>query len=80
MDKPPEKTKGDAAHAVTKAVAGMVPVAGSALTVMLETILAPPLERRREKWFQKLAEAVTELQGRLENFSPKTLSNNEVFA
>jgi hypothetical protein len=79
MEKPPEKSRGDAAHAVTKAIVGLVPVAGSALPVLLETIFAPPLERRREKWLQKLSEALTDLECRMEGFSLDNLSNNELF-
>jgi len=75
----PDRGTGDAAHAVVKAVAGMVPIAGSALTVLLETVLAPPLERRREKWFRMLGAAVEQLQQRVEGLSPEALSANEVF-
>ena len=79
MNTLPNRSAGDAAHAVAKAVAGMVPVAGSALTVLLETVLAPPLERRREKWFQMLGAAVEQLQETVEGLSPEALSTNEVF-
>ena len=75
----PDRSAGDAAHAVVKAVAGMVPVAGSALTVLLETVLVPPLERRREKWFQMLGAAVEQLQQTVEGLTPEALSKNEVF-
>jgi len=57
----------------------MVPVGGSALTVLLETIFAPPLERRREKWFGMLAEAVAELQRTVQGISPEALAANEMF-
>ena len=79
MNNLPDRSAGDAAHAVAKAVAGMVPVAGSALTVLLETVLAPPLERRREKWFQMLGTAVEQLQQKVEGLSLEALSGNEVF-
>jgi hypothetical protein len=79
MDEFPERSSGDTTHAVAKAVAGMVPVAGSALSVMLETVFAPPLERRREKWFRMLAEAVEQLQQSVQGITPEVLAANEVF-
>jgi hypothetical protein len=57
----------------------MVPVAGSALTVVLETIFSPPLERRRERWLRTLAEAVEELQSRADRVTPESLASNEAF-
>jgi hypothetical protein len=79
MDSFPDQGAGDAAHAVTKALVGMVPVAGSALTVLLETVLAPPLERRREKWFRMLGAAVEQLQQTVDGLTTEALSENDVF-
>lgn len=79
MENPPEKTTGDTVHAVVKSIASMVPTAGGPLSVMLETIFAPPMERRREKWFKQLADVVSQLEQRVENLSAETLSQNEVF-
>ncbi len=79
MENPPEKSTGDTVHAVVKSIASAVPTAGGPLSVMLETIFAPPIERRREKWFKQLAEVVSELEQRVANLSAETLSQNEVF-
>ena len=79
MENPPEKSTGDTVHAVVKSIASAVPTAGGPLSVMLETIFAPPIERRREKWFKQLAEVVSELEHRVANLSAETLSQNEVF-
>lgn len=79
MESPPEKTTRDTVHAVVKSIASAVPTAGGPLSVMLETIFAPAIERRREKWFKQLAEVVSELEQRVANLSAETLSQNEVF-
>jgi hypothetical protein len=79
VDKPPKKTKGDAAHAVVKAVVGAIPTAGSAASVLMETVFAPPLKRRREKWFEQLADVIEELQAKVAGLTPEMLSKNELF-
>ena len=79
MKKPPKKSAGDAAHAVVKSVASMVPYAGGPLSVLMETVFAPPLERRREAWFQELADITTELQQKVEGLTAEKLSANELF-
>lgn len=79
MENPPERSTGDTVHAVVKSIASAVPTAGGPLSVMLETIFAPPIERRREKWFKQLAEVVSALEQRVANLSPESLSQNEVF-
>mgnify|MGYP001277090169 CR=1 FL=1 len=79
MDPLPTAKPSDAAHAVAKAVAGMVPGAGSALQVLMETVLAPPLERRKTRWLQQLAETVSELEMSVTGLTPEVLSQNEMF-
>jgi len=79
MEKPPERTKGDTVHAVVKSIASAVPTAGGPLSVLLETLFAPPLERRREKWFKQLADVVSQLEQRVTDLTPEKLSQNEIF-
>jgi hypothetical protein len=79
MENPPVWTKGDTLHAVVKSIASVVPTAGGPLSVMLETLFAPPLERRREKWFKQLGEVVSNLEQRVVDLTPEKLSKNEVF-
>lgn len=79
MEKPPKKTKGDVGHAVVKAIAAAVPTAGGPAAVLLETVFAPPLERRREKWFQRVADAIDELQNKIADLTPEKLSENDLF-
>lgn len=79
MEKPPERTSGDTLHAVVKSVASAVPYAGGPLSVILETLFAPPLERRREKWVRQLGEIVSHLEQQIADLTPAKLSQNEVF-
>ncbi len=79
MENPPERTKDDTVHAVVKSIASAVPTAGGSLSVLLETVFAPPLERRREKWFKHLADAVSHLEQRVTDLTAEKLSQNEIF-
>ncbi len=45
----------------------------------METVFAPPLERRREEWFKELADVTTELQQKVEGLTAENLSKNELF-
>lgn len=79
MDNPPERTKGDTVHAVVKSIASAVPTAGGPLSVLLETLFAPPVERRKEKWFKQLAEVVSQLEQQVTDLTAEKLSQNENF-
>lgn len=79
VKQPPKKTTGDAAHAVVKGIVSAVPTAGGPLSVILETLFGPPIERRRERWFNELVEVVSELERRVEALTPETLSKDENF-
>ena len=50
---PPTKTIGDAAHTIARASVGTIPIAGAAASELLNTILTPPIEKRRCEWPEK---------------------------
>ena len=59
MKKPPEqKSKGDIVHTVVKAAASAIPIAGGPAVVIFEEVFRKPIEARRQKWLEMLAEAV----------------------
>lgn len=75
----PEVSAADVAHAVVKGAVSAVPVVGGVLSETLSLIFSPPLEKRREKWIETLADAIEEIKRRLDDFSPEKLSQNEAF-
>lgn len=80
MEKPPsKKTKGDIVHTVVKAAASAIPVAGGPAAVLFEEVFRKPIEARRQKWLEMLAEAVEELKSKVEKLGNKDLSENESF-
>jgi hypothetical protein len=74
---PPEPDHGDSAHAVARAVLDGIPVVGSAAVELLQAIITPPLERRRNEWMSDVAEAIRELQRR--GLRPEKLRDDPVF-
>ena len=79
MEKPPDKSKGDDAHALAKALSSFIPIASGPVAVMMETVFAPPLERRRAEWFQRLADTITDIQRRQADLTPERLAQHESF-
>jgi hypothetical protein len=60
--KPPKAGIGDAAHAIARAGLGTIPLAGAAATELLNAIITPPLERRRNEWMKEVGEALRSLE------------------
>ena len=80
MNNPPsEKTIGDAAHEIGKAVLSVVPVASGPLVTLFENIFTAPLNKRKQEWFEELANVIDEIQEKLEGITPEKLSQNEMF-
>jgi hypothetical protein len=80
MKKPPsDKTIGDAAHEIGKAVLSVVPAAGGPLAALFENIFTAPLNKRKQQWFEELAGVITEIQEKLDGITPEQLSKNEMF-
>jgi hypothetical protein len=80
MDHPTdEKSRGDVVFAATKGLISSIPIAGGALTVLLENVFTAPLDRRRQEWLRRLAEVVTALEQKVEGLTADKLSDNEMF-
>lgn len=76
--KPPKPSAGDAVHAVARAGLGAIPVAGAAATELLNAIVAPPLEKRRNKWMEEIGEALRVLEEKM-GIVMEALQQNEEF-
>ncbi len=75
---PPKPTKGDAAHAIVRAGLGAIPVAGATATELLNAIVTPPLERRRQEWMERIGNALRKLEEE-RGISLEDLKKNDVF-
>jgi hypothetical protein len=52
----PAKTAGDVLHAIAKGALSGIPIGGGVAAEMFGLVLAPPLSKRRDMWFESLAE------------------------
>lgn len=77
--RPPKPSKADKAHAAAKALVETIPGVGGSASVLLEAVIRPPLERRREKWFEEVAERLADLEQQDKNFKLALLAGDEVF-
>ncbi len=61
---PPKPDKQDTAYTVGRAVLASVPYIGGAAVELLQLVFAPPLEKRRAKWAEEVAQALRDLENR----------------
>ncbi|GJE53243.1 hypothetical protein GOFOIKOB_6320 [Methylobacterium tardum] len=61
------------------AASTLVPFSGPVVQGIIKKYVATPTAVRQAHWFNRLGEAVYELQTRLSGFDPKSLDNNEEF-
>jgi hypothetical protein len=74
----PKAGAGDVAHALVRAGLGAIPVAGAAATELLNAIVTPPLERRRNEWMQRVGAALRNLEEQ-RGVNLEDLQNNDGF-
>ena len=74
---PPKPDKADVLHRIEKAALSLTPPTG--VIAELFGLLESPLERRRAQWFERLWEALRELEQRVAGFTVDSLGENEQF-
>ena len=72
----PTARLGDHARAGVQAAVSALPF-GGAVNELANAVISPVLERRRERWHQKLAEVVEEIKSKVDDF--EQLADNELF-
>jgi hypothetical protein len=79
ITKAPESSKEDLPQLAVRAGLSMVPGVGGAAVEIFNTIVTPPLNKRRDEWVSSIATRLISLEGKVEGFSIKNLSENPVF-
>lgn len=69
----------EVARTTIDALASTIPGASYAAGALMQKFLASPLQKRRDEWFQKVAEGIQALQRDHPNFDPSGLTENEDF-
>ena len=74
----PKSTKKDLAHTIARAGFGSIPVVGSAAAELYNSIIIPPLTKRKDEWMKSISEGLLALEEK--NFiTIDDLKNNEIF-
>jgi len=71
-------TKEDILYSTIKVGLGSIPILGSAATELFGLVVTPPLDKRRQKWMNEVAEKLKLLEGN-NQVDFKNLSQNEQF-
>ena len=74
----PKSSATDKAYAVAKAGLGSIPYAGAAAAELLGLIVAPSLEKRRDKWMTEIGDALKQLEEKM-GVVFEALQNNDQF-
>lgn len=77
--KAPKAKAADHAHSAGRAIVGSIPLLGAAATELFNTIIQPPLERRRDEWLEEIAGGLDRLENEVEGFKIEFLVDNEQF-
>lgn len=77
--RPPKPSPDDATHTAARALISTIPGVGGTAAQLFSAIVLPPLERRRNEWFESVADRLEELEKRVNGFSISALSENEEF-
>jgi len=72
------ETKEDIAYGVAKAVLGSIPVVGATASELLQLLVTPPLEKRRNEWMIEVGEKLKQLEQK-EELDLIELANNDLF-
>jgi hypothetical protein len=75
----PEATIRDYGRAGLDAGLAAIPVVGGSLQVLVDTVLAPSLSKRRDRWIQELADLVEVIRKRVDTDSLEFLAGDEAF-
>ena len=78
-NKIPQRGLGDYAHTAAKAALSAIPVIGGPAAELFALVLAPPIEKRRDSWLQRLYDGFKSLEAEVEGFNISDLSEDEEF-
>jgi hypothetical protein len=69
----------DVVYTIIKAGVAGIPYIGGPAAQILAAVIAPPINRRRDLWFEDLAERLSRIEGKVAGFTLEALGENEAF-
>ncbi len=79
LDEYPEPTLKDHTRTGIDAALSAVPGIGGSLQVLVDAVITPSIDKRRDAWFRQLGLLLRELTEKVEGFSPEALAGDETF-
>ena len=79
MKEKPKKSKGDVVHKAAKIVLSGIPWVGGPVAELFNTVIAPPIAKRRDKWLESIYKGLKMLEEKVKGFSIESLAENEMF-
>ena len=79
IEKLPTETIGDNAHKVVRSALGAIPFAGTASIEIFNSVIVPPLVKRRDEWLNKLVKEIEKLAAQVDGFKIENLQDNAEF-
>ncbi len=77
MIDPQKETDGDKAHRVVRATLGLIPIGGGTAVEVFNSIIAPPLEKRKTEWMSLVTDLINELYAREKSIVEDLHSNDQ---
>lgn len=77
MPEIPKQSRGDVGHAIVRAGLSAIPYAGGPAVELVNLLVQPPIERRRDEWMQDLGERLLQLES--QGLSFDNIHDNEPF-
>lgn len=74
----PKTSFGDKTHATIRGLLSAIPYAGGVAAELFSTLVGPPLERRRQKWMNEVADGLRKLEKK-QSIKLEDLQSNETF-
>jgi len=75
----PQPTEADVVLGTARAALAAIPFVGGSITEVLSVVLAPAVTRRRDDWFKQLADALDQLESKVQGFKVESLAENDAF-
>jgi hypothetical protein len=73
-----KETKDDISYSIAKTALGSIPIVGAAASELLQLLVTPPLEKRRNEWMIEVGEKLKQLEQK-EELDLTKLASNDVF-
>lgn len=75
----PKESVGDLIHKIIRAGLGAIPIAGTGAIEFFNSIILPPITKKREAFLQDIIITLSELEKKVEDFSIDSVQTNDIF-